>query len=527
MLKHTGGKMTGPKPMTHSGIRSLMLGAATFALAVPCASAQDARLTQTENPYFKSSQADFNRVLALKPNTSRAKNVILLIGDGYGVATMTAARIFEGQQRKADGPSNKLAHEALPYSALSRTYAHDSIVTDSAPSAVAMTTGVKSNNNMLGLSGDAVWRSCTGSKGKEVTTIGEIAKTLGMSVGMVSTARITDATPAAMFAHAPHRSWESDTDMPPEEQAAGCTDIARQLVESKFGDGYDVAFGGGRMNFLPNTMVDPEYADQKGKRADGRDLTAEWLKRYSNSGAYAWNKEGFDKIDARNVRHALALFERSDMQYEADRPKDRGGEPSLTEMSMKALDILQNNDKGYVLMIEGGRIDHGSHANNAYRTLTDAVAFEESIKAVMARVNLDDTLVIVTADHSHTLSINGYPDRDANILGLVKERGKIALDRSGKPYTILSFTNGPGAKDGARVDLKDVDTTDVDYVQQSLVPLASETHTGEDVAIFAAGPWAHMFQGVVDENYTFFVMDHALGASARLAKPAASPAAQK
>jgi alkaline phosphatase len=478
--------------------------------------ADEAKLMQADNPYFKSSLEQLNKVLAQKPNTNRAKNVILFIGDGYGVSTMTAARIFEGQSRGVDGPSNKLAHENFPYAALSRTYAHDALVTDSAPSAVAMTAGVKSNNNMLGLSGDAVWKDCEKSKGKEVTTIGEMAKTLGLSVGAVSTARITDATPAAVYAHAAHRSWESDADLG-DAAKAGCIDIARQLVEFKFGDGLDVMFGGGRMNFLPETTADPEYADKKGKRKDGRDLTAEWLKRYSNSGAYAWNLETFNKIDPANTAHALALFERADMQYEADRKKDTGGEPSLSEMAMKAIDILAKNPQGYFLMVEGGRIDHGSHANNAYRTLTDAVAMNDALKAVLAKVSLDDTLVIVTADHSHTLTISGYPDRDANILGLVKEKGKVALDLNGKPYTIIGYVNGPGAKDGPRADLKDANTLDVDYVQQSLAPLASETHAGEDVAIFAAGPWAHLVQGIVDENYIFFVMDYALKAGERLA----------
>lgn len=493
-----------------------LVGVLGAAIAPVASNGAEAQIRQKSDPYFTSGQAQLKDILLHKPNTNRAKNVILFIGDGYGISTMTATRIFRGQSLKQDGPSHRLAHEKLPFAAMSRTYAHDSLVTDSAPSAVAMTTGVKSNNNMLGLSGAAVWRECAASKGKEVTTIGEIAKSLDMSVGAVSTARITDATPAALYAHSPHRSWESDADLTDEARANGCKDIARQVVEFGYGDGLDVVFGGGRMNFLPVTEADPEYPEQKGKRNDGRDLTKEWLKRYSNSGAYAWNRETFDKIDPKSTQHALALFERDNMQYEADRPRDRGGEPSLTDMTMKAIDILQRNPKGYVLMVEGGRIDHGSHANNAYRTLTDAVAFEDAIKATLDRVNLRDTLVIVTADHSHTLTINGYPDRDTPILGLVKERGKVALDLKGKPYTILSFTNGPGAKDEARGDLSKTDVQDPDYVQQALVPLASETHTGEDVAIFAAGPWAHLFQGVVDQHYVFHVIDHAMGGTKRL-----------
>ena len=207
-------------PKHRSFVRIVSLAALCCATSLS-ARAEDATFVQGENPYYKSNKAQLDKVLALAPNVKQAKNVILFVGDGYGVATMTAARIFEGQSRGVDGPSNKLAHESFPYSAISRTYSHDSLVTDSAPSAVAMTTGVKSNNNMLGLSGEAVWKDCEKSKGKDVTTIGEIAKSIGMSVGAVSTARITDATPAAVYAHSAHRSWENDAVLG-DQAKAGC-----------------------------------------------------------------------------------------------------------------------------------------------------------------------------------------------------------------------------------------------------------------------------------------------------------------
>ena len=292
-----------------AGMLGLMASAAFF---VP-ARAEDAKFVQTGDVYYKSAQADMARIMAQKPNTSRAKNVILFVGDGYGVSSMTAARIYEGQRRGVDGVSNKLAHELFPYSAFSRTYSSDAITTDSAPSAVSMTTGVKTRNNVLGLNEKSVWKECGPSKGTDVTTIAEIAKTIGMSTGAVSTARITDATPGAMYVHTAHRSWESDADLTEEALKNGCVDSARQLVEFKYGDGLDVMFGGGRMNFLPASMADPEYEDKKGKRKDGRDLTQEWLKRYSNSGAYAWNTATFDKIDPAVHSHALALFERDNM----------------------------------------------------------------------------------------------------------------------------------------------------------------------------------------------------------------------
>ncbi len=223
------------------------------------------------------------------------------------------------------------------------------------------------------------------------------------------------------------------------------------------------------------------------------------------------------------------------MQYDADRTD----EPSLAEMTEKSIDILSKNPNGYVLMVEGGRIDHAHHEGNAYRAMSDTVAFDQAVAAAMAKVNTDDTLIVVTADHSHVFTMAGYPKRNNPILGLVHEiDGSLALADDGKPYTTLGYQNGPGsvvasdvepqaeaaaATDGAvlvsaesagpleREDLTHIDTAAVDYKQQATYPFASETHGGEDVAIYAAGPFAHLFAGEVGEQFTFHVMQHALG----------------
>jgi alkaline phosphatase len=171
-------------------------------------------------------------------------------------------------------------------------------------------------------------------------------------------------------------------------------------------------------------------------------------------------------------------------------------------------------------MVEGGRIDHAHHATNAARALEDTLAFDEAIKTALDATSRDDTMVIVTADHSHTMTISGYGKRDASILGLVKGLdGKPTLAKDGKPYTTLSYANGPGAlfagvengetepkAAGIRPDLSTVDTAAVDYLQPSLVPLESETHGGEDVAIYADGPMAYLFSGTVDQQYIYHVM---------------------
>jgi alkaline phosphatase len=297
--------------------------------------------------------------------------------------------------------------------------------------------------------------------------------------------------------------------------------------------------GGGRTKFLPNTARDPQYADIKGERMDGRDLTKEWVSKYKNS-AFVWDKKQLGSIDPKKTKHLLALFDTSHLDFEFDREKIRQNEPSLTDMTTKAIDILSQNPKGFFLMVEGGRIDQAHHLGNAYRALEDTVELSNAVRAAEKKVNLDDTLIIVTADHSHTLTIMGYPARGNNILGLVREIGDdgklepdYKRDRLGRPYTTLNYTSGKGytgaTNDQAegpkkypenatsvkgitngRPDLTKVDTTDPDYLQEATIPLGDETHGGEDVAIFATGVNAYLIRGSMEENWIFYVMADAL-----------------
>ena len=293
-----------------------------------------------------------------------------------------------------------------------------------------------------------------------------------------------------------------------------------------------MALGGGRSYFIPNTMADPEDTPTKGVRNDGVDLTAQWTSQYKNS-AYVYDKKGWDAINVNNTDHLLGLFEGSHMEYEADRLKDTNGEPSLTEMTEKAIQILKKNPKGYFLMVEAGRIDHAHHAGNAYRALTDTVELSKAVqKAVdMTDSAANDTLIIVSADHSHTFTIAGYPQRGNPILGLVTSPGKTKPDlaKDGKPYATLSYANGPGSRSNtprptltasadilpvaaaAAGDLSITDTMHPNFLQEATVPLSSETHAAEEVAIYAKGPRAYLFQGTQEQSYIYQVMAKALG----------------
>ena len=495
----------------------------------------------TPDEWFAAGQRAVQEARQLAQTQKNAKNVILFVGDGMGISTITAARILDGQQRGESGEENQLSFEKFPYVALSKTYSVDQQTSDSAPTMTAMVTGVKTTDRMISV--DQFVKSAEPDaavvRKHALKTVLEMAEEKGLSTGVVTTTQVTHATPAACYAHTAHRDWEGDDDLP-----AGATvpDIARQLIEFPYGNGLEVALGGGRSKFLPVTHDDPEDSDKKGQRKDGRDLTAEWLKKYPKA-TYVWNQQQFAAIDPAQTDHLLGLFERAHLEFEVDRPKDAGGEPSLSEMTAKALAILQKNKKGFFLMVEGGRIDHAHHAGNAYRALTEAVEFAKAVQVAREATKRDETLIIVTADHSHTFTIAGYPKRGNPILGKVvpPDQTELARDALGLPYTTVGYANGPGytgesreVGSGAtraqgtklfphllskylgitagRPDLTTVDTTAPNYLQESTVPLPTETHGGEDVAIYATGPQAHLFHGTVEQN----VIAHVIMAALRL-----------
>jgi alkaline phosphatase len=465
------------------------------------------------------ASAQTNTNITGAPATSAAsayvRNVILFLGDGMGVSTVTAARIYAGQAAGGSGEEYELSFESFPNVALVKTYNTDSQVPDSAGTMSAIMTGEKTRVGFISVAGSVSRNDCARALENELPTLLEMAEDAGYSTGVISTARITHATPAAAYAHAPNRDWEADSNLPATAVSDGCRDIARQLVEFDHGDGIELALGGGRQYFLPEEMPDPEYAEVKGVRKDQQDLMTRW--QTERNGHLIWNQQQFDALPD-DDKPVLGLFEPSHMKFEADRLKDSAGEPSLAEMTrfavarLQRLEQLKNlkGESGYLLIIEGGRIDHGHHAGNAYRALTDAVEFAEAVQVAMDLTASEDTQILVTADHSHTFTIAGYPRRGNPILGKVTTPlGELAKDANGRPYTTLGYANGPGFNSD-HPDLSDVDTEDPNYQQAAAVPMGSETHGGEDVAAYARGPNADTLRGVIEQDQLFQVLKGAL-----------------
>ncbi len=438
----------------------------------------------------------------------KAKNVILFIGDGMGIATITAARIYDGQSRGESGEENNLSFDTFPNVALVKTYNTNQQVPDSAGTATAMNTGTKTRAGVIGVGPAAHLGDCSEGLANRLTSMGEIAKANGKGLGIVTTTRITHATPAAVYAHSAQRDWEDDRAIPEAERGKGCTDIAAQLMATPF----DIALGGGTANFVGKA--------KGGKRLDdAADLPAAWAAK--TGGIYVTDTAGLAATRG-GKGPVLGLFTPSHMNFMLDRKAD-STEPTLTDMTVAAIDRLKTQKGGYYLMIEGGRIDHGHHAGKAGYALAEAQEFSRAIAKALSMVDLKDTLVLVTADHSHTLTFAGYPSRGNPILGLVsgndargEPTGEPTKAADGQPYTTLGYQNGPGA---VRQLPRPAPETGPTATQQALVPTGDEgsaygvveTHGGEDVALFAAGPGADNARGVIEQNRIFDIIMTATG----------------
>ncbi|WP_305823398.1 alkaline phosphatase [Massilia brevitalea] len=434
-----------------------------------------------------------------KPTT---KNIIFFLGDGMGPTTITAARIFK------HGEDGLLNFERLDRTARIKTYSADAQVTDSAPSMGAYMTGVKINNDVISMqdakpvapakdaNGNASINRCGAGNGSSPMTILELAKANGKAVGAVTTTELTHATPASTFSHV------CDRDM-------GYT-IAEQIVPGGAGynerlkDGVDVLMGGGRMHFTPFDAA----RNPKG-RGDGRDLMAEFKARgYFVAGTRA------DMMSALPNRKFVGIYADSHLDYASKR---RSEQPTLAEMTAKSIELLAKNPKGFFLMVEGGKIDHALHDTNARNAMTETVAFDEAIQTAVERMRaldpgLENTLIVVTADHDHTMVLNGYPKRGNPVLDIVRgyANGEPTEDADGKTFTTLVFGNGPNRPE-VRADVSSAQALAEDYHQEAGIRWSSESHGGGDVKLYAAGAGSAPFKGTIENTRVFDLMKAAFG----------------
>uniref|UniRef100_A0A6M2E0I5 alkaline phosphatase n=1 Tax=Xenopsylla cheopis TaxID=163159 RepID=A0A6M2E0I5_XENCH len=462
---------------------------------------------EKENSFWwQQAKTQLKNHVNRKINTNVAKNIIMFLGDGMSIPTLAAARVMKGNENE------QLSFEKFPYTGLSKTYCVDAQTADSACSATAYLCGVKANTGTIGVSANVGRKKCIAmaDKNNHVFSLAKWAQDKDMATGIVTTTRVTHASPAGAYARTAERTWECDADiMEDKENPEKCHDIAYQLIHEEPGSKFKVILGGGRQKFLPK-----DHESKEGQRLDHKNLIADWLNitrsvTNPNRGSqYVTNKEELYKVNPENTEYLLGLFEADHCKYHLDVVKNPE-KPSLSDMVNRAIDVLSYEGNGFFLFVEGGRIDHAHHDTKPRKALDETLELAKAVEVALNKTSEADTLIVVTADHAHTMSISGYPVRGNDIFGLAFTQAN-----DGLPLATLNYANGPGYdthfKDNGRQDFtKVVNTSDADYVAPATAPLYLETHGGDDVAVFANGPWAHLFTGTYEQNLIPHLMAYA------------------
>lgn len=385
-----------------------------------------------------------------------ARCVILMIGDGMGQAQMTSARWDKAEENLTAYQNTSLNMDHMDYEGYVTTYSANSFITDSAAATTAICTGQKGVNDVIGQDATAVWRE---KNGENLTTIAEIAKKQGYSTGAITTTRITHATPAGFYAHTNDRDAEAI--------------IAEQLLASEM----DVFMGGGYKFFVGKNETTPFGG--KSKRTDEKNLVnASRELGY----AFVYNATALNSLDMNSTDKLFGLFDDDHMLYELQRVNQtKTDEPSLADMTRTAIEVLSKNPKGFLLMVEGGRIDHADHARSYPNSTADTLAFDEAVKVAQDYQKANgNALVIVTADHEcgglvlGATNVSDYPE------GMM-------------PFFGTGVVKVPGSEKNCT--------------------LASEaSHSGVDVPIMATGPGAEkVTHGMMDNTDIFDLMMEGLG----------------
>lgn len=460
----------------------------------------------------------------------KAKNVILFIGDGMSLSHRVAARILS--RGISEGKSSgKLAMDDMPHMALVGTAGTDSIITDSANSASAYTTGHKSATNALGVYADRTKDVFDDPRVETITSL--VKRKLDLAVGIVTNTEIEDATPASMVAHTRRR--------------AAYDEIVTQMFAAK----PDVILGGGAANFLPQ-------AAETSKRRDDVDYIA----KFKDAG-YPFAKTAGDMkaiADKPDTTKLLGLFTPGNMDGVLDRKFLKGGgvkkypdQPDLTEQVQAALNVLSRNDKGFVLMVESGMIDKYAHLLDMDRAVYDVIMLDNAVRLARdwAAKRGDDTLILVVSDHSHPNSLVGTViddmSKESNLplrerLGVYEKAGfpnYPAPDAEGYPSRVdvsrrlaimsaslpdhyetlrpkLDNPNDPtekGEEPGTYKANEKYKNTPGSMLRLGNLPamMGASVHSGEDVILTATGPGSDRVKGSMDNTEVFRVMVDALG----------------
>lgn len=446
---------------------------------------------QTANFWTNNGHEELLKELLECQITKKAKNIILFIGDGMGPSTIAAARIYKNQRMiNSTLPDINLSFDSFANVGLVKTHSVDDYVADSSSTATAILTGIKVRSKVVGVGPDVYFEDCSSHVPvrDNLKSIGTMFYETNRSVGIVTTTRITHATPSALYAHVASRKWEYNVPI-----NCPIDDIALQLFKNA--EKFKVILGGGSDYFIPKSL--------NGSREDGRNLLLEWKQKMQHyKSILVTNFTSLRDIDLSQTDYLFGLFGKSHLDYDSE----RGDQPSLTDLTDTAIKVLSTNENGYFLLVEGGRIDHGHHNSKAILAILETLALDKAVSHAVKSTSFDDTLIIVTADHSHVFTVGSYEHRDVDITK--KNNAIFGTEMDKKGHTSLLYANGPGFQ-SPRLNITDITDFTLNHVYSSGIPLEQETHGGEDIAVYVEGPWGHLINGLHQQSYIAYLMMYA------------------
>ncbi len=425
-----------------------------------------------------------------------AKNVIVLMTDGTGSTHTALSRWYQGSAF----PSDSIIVGGV------RTYGADSIITDSAPAATAFATGHKTDDKFVGIlparvTIPGVPAIAEELKYKPVASVLEGARLNGKATGLVATCNIQHASPAGFSAHWPDRS------------------NFNEIAEQQANENIDVVLSGGKQYLLPTELG--------GTRIDGENLIARLQAR---GYGIVENKDDMMKYSGSRL---WGLFASDAMAYDMDRALLRPTEPSLAEMTQKAIDVLANNPKGFFLFVEGSKVDWASHANDPIGVISDTLAFQKAVGKALDFAEKDgNTLVLVFADHSNggmSIGVKADPNYPGTQLDtLLKPLKAAKLTGEGIEQMLkgdlseenirLVMANYYGVNDLTAQEITDLQKAKKGAMNYATGPIISKRsiigwttngHTGEDVFLYAYGP--NKPAGLIENNQLAYIAAKSMG----------------
>jgi len=382
--------------------------------------------------------------------------IILFIGEGLAPERLAATRVYVG------GADKRLALDSMTHLALLTNYSKDFATPDRAAAATAIATGVKVNNRLIAVNSD----------GKRLASIVELARAGGRAIGLITDAKLTDPTSAAFYAHS---ADSSDTD-----------NFARELVE---GGNIDIAMGGGLAQFFPAT--------KGGERQDGRDLVLE-LRR-----------SGFDVVGTRTELEAIPAWRRSklfggfssgELAF-TNQVEERSQQPSLADMVRRAIELLQYNAGGYLLVVDAGLMRKAAQENNGERTLSETAELDRAVAVARRYAGKRSTIVVCGDVAIGGMSLNGFPFRKDSGIAV------LGLNSAGQPWiTWAAGPNGTRSYGAAKIPNQPNEQAEVEQLEPGAFYVRPALATVNDVIAFGSGRGTEALQGTVDNTMIFQIL---------------------